>query len=198
MQYCNDVFQCGGYITVAEFIEKYKSSFDFNFESEPVTAETLNIGIEPNIKDSVDSYDLGLEVIPKFTVNGKKLISAGLRRAYIVNPTDKEIPLSECYISFVNLGDYHFFQKALMEEITNVPEFIKGLGYEEIRISVKYGGDLKPSMEYNKKFARDGYGNYWFYEVGETNAFGAKPLYKYRIISNGRVGGLDNIGYIFE
>lgn len=200
VQFYNDVFQCGGYITVSEFIEKYKSSYSFtlleygsDFSGKPVTDEILNMNVEPNIKDSVGLSDLSLWLVPKFTVKDKELNPATQRQAYAVNPTDKAIPFSECYISIVELNDCPFYPKALNEEITDIPEFLKSLGYEET-----LSRDIKPSIEFDKKFHKDSNDNYWFYEVGETNAFGAKPFYKYWIFRDGEVKGLNDIGYIFE
>ncbi len=202
VQWYNDVFQCGGFVTVKEFVDKYKSKYDINYDGEPVTDKTLSSLVEPSFENGViEGKEPSLRVAPNFTVNGEELNKYTMRLAGFVNPTDKEIPLSECYISMVTLYDYPFFPSVLEEKLTDTPAFLEGLGYESIKVPTYDKSFVPSSIEFDKKYYKDYYGNYYFCEVGETNAFGAKPLYSYWVFSATNYGdmrGLMRVSYIFE
>ena len=71
VQIYNDVFQQGGYITVADFIEKYGSSYILQGLSGEYE-EIKNKMIEPNLLESgqvnIKSSAYQLSALPKFTV----------------------------------------------------------------------------------------------------------------------------------
>lgn len=227
VQWYNDLFQCGGYLTVSEFVEKYKSSYDFTYDRETVDADILNKALDSSYRDG-EFYmpNVYLRCIPKFTVKGLDTEDV---KAYIVNPSDDPVQLSDCYINYVatnkyvgglraggfcagycdqESGKYFLTEDAKKNKVneknpdfieTDVAEYLQSLGYEEINISsTTKGYELEPSMEYNKKFFKDSNGNYYFYNVGEPNAFGARPFYRNSVGFTGRVDAPTNVDYIFE
>lgn len=230
VQFYNDVFQCGGYLTVAEFIEKYKSSYDFSYGRETIDKEVLSKTIDSGYRDG-ELHGESVVCEPKFTVKDIDVENGSLI-AIIVNPSDDPVQLSECYVSYVKSNGFAAYwlcaggfcggsssQKSgkylLTEEAKknkeneknpdfidmDVEEYLRSIGYEEIKSpSGANGYDLKASMEYNNKYFTNSYGNtYYFYNVGEPNAFGARPFYRNSIgLSDGKLVGPNSVDYIFE
>ncbi len=206
VQWYNDVFQCGGYVSVPEFIEKYKSSYEMKYKGEPVDEETLGTAVEPSIRETGKIMHASLQGVPKFTVKD------GQRKENLIveaiNPSDQPIPLSECYVDYVWINGWSYGVRAggfiaddgVLSDLVDIsaPEYLKSLGYEEMKRPSSDGYDLKPSIEYDKKFFKDVNDNYYFYDVGEPNAFGARPFYRSDIGFGGRVSVPINVGYIFE
>lgn len=226
VQWYNDLFQCGGYLTVSEFIEKYKSSYDFTYDGDNVDTDILNKALDSSYRDG-EFYmqNVYLRCMPKFTVKG---LDMQYVIAYIVNPSENPVQLSNCYINYVatnkyvgglraggfcagycdkESGKYFLTEDAKKNKVneknpdfieTDVAEYLRSLGYEEINISSASGNKVEPSMEYNNKYFMDRYGNYFFYNVGEPNAFGARPFYRNCVSFTGEVDAPTNVGYIFE
>lgn len=228
IQCFNDVFQCGGYVSATEFIEKYKSSYDFRIYSngKSVNEETLSEKVEPSLRGG-RVVSVAIHGKPRFTVKGREDVPELI--VELINPTDNPIPYSECYVDYVwisgyeccvhaggfcagycdqGIGKYFLTEYAKGHKVneknpdfieTDVAEYLRSLGYEEITVSSSTKGyDLEPSMEYNNKYFKDSNGNYYFYVVGEPNAFGARPFYRNSVGFTGGVSAVRDIGYIFE
>lgn len=202
VQYYNDVFQCGCYVSASEFIEKYKSSYDFKitYGTNIYTLEdTGELLIEPSL--SKGEMPLGekckLRGKPKFTVKGSEDIEDLL--VELVNPTDKPILYSECYVDYVwTSGQVCFTPAGGVNEInTDAAEYLKSLGYEEVtNPATNQRGELKAAMDNNKKFFKDNNDNYRFYDVGEPNPAGIRPFYVSMITSGGRIDAPKDVYYI--
>ncbi len=206
VQWYNDVFQCGGYVSVPEFIKKYSASYDFEYMNKPIDEGNLSASVESSFWEDGKLLNIRINGTPKFTVKGSEKIEDII--VQIINPNDKPVPLSECYVSYVWGNKYAYGVRAggfiaddgKLSDLVDVsaPEYLKSLGYEEMKRPSSDGYELKPSMEYDKKFFKDEYDNYYFYNVGEPNAFGARPFYRSDIGFGGRVTVPHNVGYIFE
>lgn len=202
VQYYNDMFQCGCYVSASEFIEKYKLSYDFKitYGTKLYTLDdTGELLIEPSL--SKGEMPLGeickLRGKPKFTVKGSEDIEDLL--VELVNPTDKPITYSECYVDYVWTNGYSYFTRAggVSEIDTNAAEYLKSLGYEEItNPETNQRGELKAAMDNNKKLFKDNNGNYRFYDVGEPNPAGIRPFYVSMITSGGRIDAPSDVYYI--
>lgn len=229
IQWYNNVFQCGGYLTVSEFVEKYKSSYNLSYCGNPVDQDVLSKMIDSSYRDGeLRGVSDPLKCAPNFTVKDLDVTYAPLI-AVIVNPSDNPVQLSECYISYVDSngvaacgfgaggfragsskqksGKYILTEEAKNNKANeenldfidmDVEEYLRSLGYEEINKPSAKGYELEASMEYGNKYFRDNL-TYYFYNIGEPNAFGARPFYRNSVgLGDGVVVVPRSIGYIFE
>ena len=124
MQYNNDIFQCGGYITVADFVEKYKDKYDFTYSC-PKDGWLQEAGTYDECKEYLVEYKDGYQEIGSsmgyrwarrksgigvfagceyyLTLTPKGSNTANKINAYVVNATspDKKITLDKAIVAEV-------------------------------------------------------------------------------------------------
>lgn len=218
IQMYNDVFQQGGYVTLADLVEKLGDSYTIsNVYGE--YEEIKDRPIKPNLKESgyldTKSGEYELNLSPKFTVNGMPDFDGDIQIT-LCNPSDKDIPLSETLVSQIQprsgsmaptifptgisgnnvFNDYKngkFVYGALLPE--DLSGFLTEQGFEFVKGSF-YKDPMITNKQYYGKFWEAGVG-YKLYLRGDTpNAFGAYPFYQYGFYATGYVS--QRIAYIKE
>ncbi len=111
VQYNNDIFQSGGYMTVADFVEKYKDSYDISYSKNRIYAP---IGPYEECKDYLIEYERSA-VSSNYWQNNKNCLlmtPKGIKtkngrenrvQAVVVNATspDEKIPLNKAVVAEV-------------------------------------------------------------------------------------------------
>lgn len=147
VQYNNDVFQRGGYITVADFVEKYKDKYDITYKdgsyeerkdylvaySDGYFNGSMSVGYRwPNKSGGYNNYALTLT--PKNN-NG------GPVTAYIANVTspDEKITIDKAIVMELNYSN-----ETVYSGIVNTPEWIPmGFADNENYFIVKFESENK-------------------------------------------------------
>lgn len=210
VQIYNDVFQQGGYITVADFIEKYGSSYILEGLSGEYE-EIKNKMIEPNLLENgqvnIKSSAYQLSAYSKFTV---KEVSedrwfdntGGVSYRYwikleLCNPTDHDIPLTEAIVCTIRDGDDATC--VFPTGITNFNGLIGTYLSVNANSSNRYLANSDKYLEaaeyfdehgvtYESSETRNGTGFCNFSVDGkEPNKFGAIPQYTYTVNDSGSV-----------
>lgn len=205
VQYNNDIFQRGGYITVPDFVEKYKDRYDITYNCHNgILFEEK--GSYDECKDYLLEYDQSYRKEKYYLALTKKNNSSSKSfvKAIVVNATspDEKITLDKaivvemdvehdlnhqnCYPEWFPLG----FNGSLLTNYYDSEN--KNYTVNSLFEALKANGLAK-----NSEFEREGnlsdyankadYNTYWkidsnkvvCYIVGEENLFGAKPLYHY-------------------
>lgn len=197
IQINNDIFQMGGYFTVAEFVEKYKDRYDIVFANGKLPYEEAKDQLLQS-SDYVgeDKYHLVLTL--KGEGDSAKRVYAKVENRTTSGGEDK-IPLPEAIVTGFGLNDknhttYPFrypggftdSQKAneygfsdLETENINYTkdaffEMLEGKGY------TFYEGNPYTGVDLTGKYWKAG-AAYEFYATGEVNAFGKKPVFNYQV-----------------
>ncbi len=222
VQFNNDIFQRGGYITVADFVEKLRGSYDFTYVypqgsgayddckdyllqyGKDIFTKSVSIGYEWTSRSKSNYY---LRLTPK--KGGEDV------RAYVVNATspDEKITLDTAIVVEIaseytpkwipagfNSADFKDEYEAENSKYTvkNVPEFIESSGIEK-NSQFEWSSILVPSCSkenFNTYWKKgDGYG---CYVLGETNLFGAKPIYYFSFIIDPNTDKVDYVNCTLE
>ncbi|MDE6733760.1 MAG: hypothetical protein K2J77_12910 [Oscillospiraceae bacterium] len=199
IQINNDIFQMGGYLTVAEFVKKYKDRYDIVYANGKLPYE------EAAKEQLLQSYDYVGETKYHLFLTAKngdgdssKRIAVQIENRTTSGGEDK-IPLPEAIVTGFGLND---------KNMTTYPFWYPG-GFTDSQKAKEYGflNQETANTDYTKEavfqmledkgftlFEGNPYtgvdltGKYWksaaayeFYETGEVNAFGKKPVFHYQI-----------------
>lgn len=204
VQYNNDIFQRGGYITVADFVEKWKDKYDITY-LDGSYEERKDYLLE--YSEDIFSYRNSLGATRWSDRNGfsgnkyslilkdKNNSSQPAIRAYVVNATspDEKITLDKAIVAEI--------EPLKKEYRYAIPEwfpmgFADGDGYFNVKFESENNKSytvktLCETLEANgikeKEESDSEFNTYWIitiggtavkcYVLGEENLFGAKPLY---------------------
>lgn len=212
IQINNDIFQMGGYLTVAEFVEKYKDSYDIVFANGKLPYEEA-------AKDQLlQSYDFVGETKYNLLLTPKNGDSSKQIRAQIENRTtsggEDKIPLSEGIVTGFCLDKNNattcpfWYPMGFIDSKMNSANGNKELesantGYNKetfFKLLEDKGFTL---FEGNPYLGNDLTGKYWksaaayeFFVTGEVNSFGKKPEFHYQIAFNEDTDKLSSVRII--
>lgn len=197
MQINNQIIKQGGYMTVKEFV-KTNGNCDFLYLKKPYE-ETKDYLLSYKDLDSLAYNDDFLEVVPK-TGSSFRLIIANctspdekitVENAIVIKAenfmsghcpiwTPKGWAATNFSLSFPFSGNKNDLTSTNKDyALKDFPDFLKNEGI------VEYGGEahLFPpcTLENCKKYVRNDNDGFGFYVAGETNLFGARPIFKYWI-----------------
>lgn len=199
IQINNDIFQMGGYLTVAEFVEKYKDRYDIVYSNAKLPYEEAAKEQLLQSYDYVGETKYHLSLTPKSGVgDSSKWIAVQIENRTTSGGEDK-IPLSEGIVTGFCLNENNmttcpfWYPQGFIDSKMNFAN-----GHKDLEtINTDYNKETFFKMLEDKGFTRfegnpymgsDLTGKYWkaaaayeFYETGEINAFGKKPVFHYQI-----------------
>lgn len=198
VQINNYVIKQGGYMTVAEFVEAYGDRCTFSYQQEPYE-ETKDYLI-PYLED-IQYSDYFLEVVPevgspfriaianctspdeKITVDKAIVIKcenfASIYKSPIWSPKGWG---ASGFSWHANVEKYDLVSTNKEYSLKDFPSFLESEGIEEYVWDEGSSGIFPPCTPENcKKYVRGDTDDFAFYVAGETNLFGARPVFKYWI-----------------
>lgn len=212
IQLNNDIFQMGGYMTVADFVEKYKDRYDIVYVK-------ANLPYEEAVKeyllqsyDYVGRWEYHLSLTPKDGVGD----SSDKLYVQIENRTtsggEDKIPLSEGIVTEFCIDNMTSFKttcpcwypqgfttqsnkyKDLETANTDYKKdtFIKML--EDKGFILFEGNQFWTNEDLNNRYWKFGTG-YEFQVTGEVNCFGKKPIYQYVVSFNSDTDKLSSVSF---
>lgn len=210
IQLNNDIFQMGGYMTVADFVEKYKDRYDIVYTK-------ANLPYEEAVKeyllqsfDYVGQWEYYLSLTPKDGVgdNTDKLYVQIENRT--TSGGEDKIPLSEGIVTdfcidgstsnkttcpcWYPQGYTSRSNKYEDLETANTSykkdAFIKML--EGKGFTLFEGNQFWTNEDLNNRYWKSGNG-YEFQVTGEVNSFGKKPVYQYTVDFNSDTDKLSRV-----
>ncbi len=197
IQINNDIFQMGGYLTVAEFVEKYKDRYDIAYANGNLSyEEAKELLLQSYDYVGEEKYHLSLTL--KGEGDSAKRVFAQVENRTTSGGEDK-IPLSEAIVTGFGLNDknhttYPFWYPGGFTDSQKASEY----GFSNLEtVNTDYTKEAVFQMledkgytfyEGNPYTGVDLTGKYWkaaaayeFYATGEVNAFGKKPVFHYQI-----------------
>lgn len=197
IQINNDIFQMGGYLTVAEFVEKYKDRYDIFWANGNMSYEEAKDQLLQSY-DYVgeDKYHLSLTL--KGEGDSAKRVYARIENRTTSGGEDK-IPLPEAIVTGFGLNDknhttYPFRYPGGFTDSQKAKEYgfldleTENINYTKDAFFEMLEGKGYTFYEGNPYTGVDLTGKYWkaaaayeFYATGEVNAFGKKPVFHYQL-----------------
>lgn len=206
VQINNDIFQQGGYITVADFVEKYKDRYDVVYQNANLPYEEAGEYLLQSY-DYVGDWKYHLLLTPKAGVgDSSKRITVQIENRKTSGGEDK-IPLAEGVVTKFILEESNDasnpywlpqgFSNSKYKGLETANEghkkdsFIKML--EDNGFTLFEGNQYWTNEDLNNRYWKDTAGNIMFRVTGEVNSFGKKPVYEYRAGIN---ADTDKLSYV--
>lgn len=221
VQINNYVIKQGGYMTVAEFVEAYGDRCKFLYQREPYE-ETKDRLIPYLEKIQYSSYFL--EVVPevgssfrlvianctspdeKITVDKAIVIKCENYTSAFKSPIWSPKGWAVSGFSSLNADKYDLVSTNKEYSLKDFPGFLESQGIEEY-VWGESRPDIFPpcTLENCKKYVRGETDGFAFYIAGETNLFGARPIFKYWIFFSpdtdkmrDNIESYELVGFIYE
>lgn len=199
IQINNDIFQQGGYITVADFVAKYKDRYDIVYQNANLPYEEAGEYLLQSV-DYVGDWKYHLLLTPKAGVgDSSKKISVQIENRTTTGGEDK-IPLAEGIVTEFNpdeaptASNPYWFPQGF----TNAKNRGANSGYKDLEtanegykkdsfikmledkgFTLFEGNQYLTNEDLNNRYWKDSAGNITFQVSGEVNSFGRKPVYQY-------------------
>lgn len=221
IQINNYVIKQGGYMTVAEFVEAYGDRCTFLYQKEPYE-ETKDHLIPYLEKIQYSSYFL--EVVPevgssfrlvianctspdeKITVDQAIVIKCENFPSAFKSPIWSPKGWAVSGFSSSNFDKYDLVSTNKEYSLKDFPGYLESEGLEEYVWGEGHSDIFPPcTLENCKKYVRGDTDGFAFYVAGETNLFGARPIFQYWIFFSPDTDKMqDNleryelVGFIYE
>lgn len=221
VQINNYVIKQGGYMTVAEFVEAYGDRCTFSYQQEPYE-ETKDYLI-PYLED-IQYSDHFLEVVPevgspfrlvianctspdeKITVDKAIVIKCENFASAFRSPIWSPKGWAVSGFSSRNIDRYDLVSTNKEYSLKDFPDFLESEGIEEYVWDEGSSGIFPPCTPENcQKYVRGDTDYFAFYVAGETNLFGARPVFKYWIFFNSNTDKIQDeiesyelVGFFYE
>lgn len=215
IQLNNDIFQMGGYLTVADFVKKYKDKYDIvymnaNLPYEEAVKEYLlqsydyvgewkyNLSLTP--KDGVgDSSDkLYVQIENRTTSGGEDKIplSEGIVTEFCIDGQTSHETTCPCwYPQGFTPQSYKYKDLETANTDYKRDTFIKML--EGKGFTLFEGNHFWTKEDLNNRYWKSG-NDYEFQVTGEVNCFGKKPVYRYVVFFNSDTDKLSSVSFRLE
>lgn len=221
VQINNYVIKQGGYMNVAEFVEAYGDRCKFLYQREPY--EETKDRLIPYLEE-IQYSSYFLEVVPevgssfrlvianctspdeKITVDKAIVIKCENYMSAFKSPIWSPKGWAVSGFSSLNADKYDLVSTNKEYSLKNFPDFLESQGIEEY-VWGESRPDIFPpcTLENCKKYVRGETDGFAFYIAGETNLFGARPIFKYWIFFSpdtdkmrDNIESYELVGFIYE
>lgn len=221
VQINNYVIKQGGYMNVAEFVEAYGDRCKFLYQREPY--EETKDRLIPYLEE-IQYSSYFLEVVPevgssfrlvianctspdeKITVDKAIVIKCENFMSAFKSPIWSPKGWAVSGFSSLNADKYDLVSTNKEYSLKNFPDFLESQGIEEYVWGESRPGIFPPcTLENCKKYVRGETDGFAFYIAGETNLFGARPIFKYWIFFSpdtdkmrDNIESYELVGFIYE
>lgn len=221
VQINNYVIKQGGYMTVAEFVEAYGDRCKFFYEREPY--EEVKDHLIPYLEEIQYSSHF-LEVVPEVGSSFRLVIAnctspdekITVDKAIIIEcenfPSTFKSPIwspkgwAVSGFSSWDADKYDLVSTNKEYSLKDFSNFLESEGLEEYVWGESRPGIFPPcTLENCKKYVRGETDGFAFYIAGETNLFGARPIFKYWIFFSpdtdkmqANIESYELVGFIYE